>query len=224
METKLLPVKVRCYHYDECGKDAVYDFETVFGEKINVCAECDEDYSICEICGKCEIHWEMRRFLPEDERPTCSVCFKKREKELEAELKADVYRFVEKTMPTYHTSVREWFIVDIVDGVKETSGYEDNHCYNESDISLAFQKAIINMIEMLESAEYADSPTDTYGRCAKTFLEEYFKSEYCAECGGDAKHHTAVMLNDNWFARCDFQPLEDGNWHPVIAQFRKESA
>ena len=50
------------------------------------------------------------------------------------------------------------------------------------------------------------------------WLEEYFEYEYCAECFGDAEHHTAVPFLGNWFARCDvdedyldFCSLDDPN-------------
>lgn len=42
------------------------------------------------------------------------------------------------------------------------------------------------------------------------WLEELFEFERCAECGGDAEHHT-VLHGLNRFARCDFPPDEDGN-------------
>jgi hypothetical protein len=57
---------------------------------------------------------------------------------------------------------------------------------------------------------------------AKQWLKEQFEDHYCEECGGDAQHHTAVPLNDNWFARCDFPRDEQTDkLHPVIAEFRK---
>lgn len=59
---------------------------------------------------------------------------------------------------------------------------------------------------------------------AATWLVELFEYEYCAECGGDAEHHTAVPLFGNWFARCDYPPDDDGNYHPVIASFREVPA
>jgi hypothetical protein len=35
------------------------------------------------------------------------------------------------------------------------------------------------------------------------WLKEMFEYEYCAECAGDAEHHTAVPFVGNWFARCE---------------------
>jgi hypothetical protein len=68
------------------------------------------------------------------------------------------------------------------------------------------------------------------------WLAELFACEYCAECGGDAQHHTAVPFLGNWFARCDYT-LTDAQldavpddapqsafWHPVIAAYRKAAA
>ena len=57
---------------------------------------------------------------------------------------------------------------------------------------------------------------------APDWLAELFESEYCAECGGDAEHHTAVPFLGNWFARCDY-PCDDetGAVHPIITKFRE---
>lgn len=58
------------------------------------------------------------------------------------------------------------------------------------------------------------------------WLRELFEWEYCEECGGDARHHTAISLlgPGNWFAVCDYPPDDDGNPHPVVARFRAEDA
>ncbi len=53
------------------------------------------------------------------------------------------------------------------------------------------------------------------------FLHELFEYEFCAECGGDAQHHTAVPFMGNWFARCDCPCADDGSLHPAIAQYRE---
>jgi hypothetical protein len=52
------------------------------------------------------------------------------------------------------------------------------------------------------------------------WLKDLFEFEFCAECGGDAQHHTAVPFLGNWFARCDYPSDDDGVMHPTIAQFR----
>ena len=52
------------------------------------------------------------------------------------------------------------------------------------------------------------------------WLEDLFEYEYCAECGGDAKHHTVCIDPfGNPFARCDYPPI-GGEDHPVIATYR----
>lgn len=38
---------------------------------------------------------------------------------------------------------------------------------------------------------------------ADEWLRDQFEHEWCAECGRDHRHHTAVPLMGNWFARCD---------------------
>ena len=53
------------------------------------------------------------------------------------------------------------------------------------------------------------------------WLRELFEWELCAECGGDARHHTAVPLLGNWFARCDYPPTEDGEYDPTSREYRK---
>ena len=64
---------------------------------------------------------------------------------------------------------------------------------------------------------------------AKRWLAVLFEYEYCAECGGDACHHTAVAGPFGLpFARCDYPPAEDDNAtpHPVVAAYhlQRESA
>lgn len=61
---------------------------------------------------------------------------------------------------------------------------------------------------------------------ADQWLRETFEFEYCAECHGDACHHTAVPVMGNWFARCDFPPAQDdaATPHPVIAAFHASEA
>lgn len=57
---------------------------------------------------------------------------------------------------------------------------------------------------------------------ARQFLRELFEFEFCAECGGDAQHHSAVPFI-GWFARCKFPPCEStGDLHPTVAAFRAE--
>jgi hypothetical protein len=55
---------------------------------------------------------------------------------------------------------------------------------------------------------------------AAEWLSDQFKFEFYAECGGDAQHHSAVLVLGNWFARCDFPPTEDGTTHPTVTAFR----
>ena len=52
------------------------------------------------------------------------------------------------------------------------------------------------------------------------WLAQQFEFEYCAECGGDAQHHTAVPFLGTWFARCDYPPDDTGKPHFVIRKFR----
>lgn len=54
-----------------------------------------------------------------------------------------------------------------------------------------------------------------------TWLAELFECEYCAECRGDAEHHTALPVFGNWFARCDHGPSDDGTPHLIIQAFHR---
>lgn len=58
------------------------------------------------------------------------------------------------------------------------------------------------------------------------WLARQFEFEYCAECGGDAPHHTVTGLLGNYFAYCNFGPSAETDWefHPVIKNFRAERA
>lgn len=42
---------------------------------------------------------------------------------------------------------------------------------------------------------------------AAQWLREQFEFEWCAECGRDHRHHTAIPILGNWFARCDREPV-----------------
>lgn len=55
------------------------------------------------------------------------------------------------------------------------------------------------------------------------FLAETFEYEYCAECEGDAQHHTVSLVLGNYFAWCDYPMSAETGWerHPVIAAYRK---
>ena len=49
---------------------------------------------------------------------------------------------------------------------------------------------------------------------AETWLAHQFETEWCAECGRDHRHHTAILLElgaygANWFAKCDREPVYD---------------
>lgn len=41
------------------------------------------------------------------------------------------------------------------------------------------------------------------------WLKQQFEFEWCGECGRDHRHHTAVPVLGNWFARCDLPAVED---------------
>lgn len=63
----------------------------------------------------------------------------------------------------------------------------------------------------------------TKAKIAADFLAELFEYEYCAECEGDAQHHTVCVTPiGNLFARCDYPMTAQTNWerHPVIAAYR----
>lgn len=39
------------------------------------------------------------------------------------------------------------------------------------------------------------------------WLREQFRHEWCAECGRDHRHHTAIPFMGNWFAKCTRKPV-----------------
>jgi hypothetical protein len=56
-----------------CENEAVYELNTKTGV-LNVCEECDKDFTICQVCGDI-IPVEEARFLnDEDDRKTCYDC------------------------------------------------------------------------------------------------------------------------------------------------------
>lgn len=57
---------------------------------------------------------------------------------------------------------------------------------------------------------------------ADEWLAQQFECEFCAECGGDACHHTAVPFMGNWFARCDYPPNSEDEPDPVIRDYHND--
>lgn len=54
------------------------------------------------------------------------------------------------------------------------------------------------------------------------FVARLFEYEYCDECGGDAEHHDVLSdfpLAGTFFAKCRFEPGDDGQPHPTVAAF-----
>ncbi|MFC5509290.1 hypothetical protein [Bosea massiliensis] len=45
------------------------------------------------------------------------------------------------------------------------------------------------------------------GTPAPQWLREQFAFEWCADCGRDHRHHTALPVMGNWFARCEREPI-----------------
>ena len=108
--------------------------------KIIAFAKCAESAKYVNMCG----YWN-----PEDEYPVCSLCYEKLKKELEAELRADVECFVVKAMPSYlsicSATTKETLITATMEDVMATSRFESEHCYNKTDISIAFQRVFTTM-------------------------------------------------------------------------------
>lgn len=49
------------------------------------------------------------------------------------------------------------------------------------------------------------------------WLREFFEYEWCAECGRDHRHHTAILDPfGNLFARCDLDPKFDASGGLII--------
>ena len=72
---------IRCYHFTECGNEAVHELTTIENETIYVCESCDEKYTACEICGLQGI-WDagygnMSKLKETDDWPTCFLCQEK---------------------------------------------------------------------------------------------------------------------------------------------------
>jgi len=55
---------------------------------------------------------------------------------------------------------------------------------------------------------------------AEEWLQEQFKDKFCTECGGDAIHHTTVIVMNSWTARCSYPPDKNGNHHHIIQAYR----
>ena len=42
---------------------------------------------------------------------------------------------------------------------------------------------------------------------AEQWLRDQFAFEWCAECGRDHRHHTALPFMGSWFAQCRLEPV-----------------
>lgn len=62
-------------------------------------------------------------------------------------------------------------------------------------------EAIENADEMARKFDRVNDPDGAI------WLKQQFEHEWCAECGRDHRHHTAVPFMANWFARCDREPI-----------------
>ena len=63
-------------------------------------------------------------------------------KELDKILRCSVDAFLIQTFPSYHTSIPDEFVEDLIEGVKESSDYENGN-FNDCDISLEFQRKVL---------------------------------------------------------------------------------
>lgn len=64
----------KCYHFEDCGNESVYELTLVNGQVIYVCEDCDDDYSMCQVCGKVDLSDNMEFANSEDEYKTCCLC------------------------------------------------------------------------------------------------------------------------------------------------------
>lgn len=39
------------------------------------------------------------------------------------------------------------------------------------------------------------------------WLRQQFINDWCAKCGRDHRHHTALQVRGDWAARCDLEPV-----------------
>ena len=72
----------KCHHFEDCGNMSLYEFETVDGNTITVCPECDEIYGQCGICLKSGIldgnYGDNSLVDGYCDEPTCFYCLEKR--------------------------------------------------------------------------------------------------------------------------------------------------
>ena len=43
--------RINCFHYEECHNTAAHELTGIEGEVINLCAECEKQYTDCSYCG-----------------------------------------------------------------------------------------------------------------------------------------------------------------------------
>ena len=58
------------------------------------------------------------------------------------------------------------------------------------------------------------------GQTAEQWLDHYFSTEYCDCCGLDKEDHEAIVVFDNFFALCLFDPDQVGE-EAYIQRYRE---
>jgi hypothetical protein len=69
---------------NDCEAPAIYALKVSEHEIISVCESCDEDYTICKMCGYAVLSEKSRFFNQEDDCRTCYKCEPHEKEEQEA--------------------------------------------------------------------------------------------------------------------------------------------
>lgn len=162
---------MQCYYFEECGNEAVYELEAVEGEIIHVCEDCDECYTLCNICGKVDFPENMTRLNPEDEYKTCYKCEQNHLDELREEVNDkiadDHEKYKNKELQASKESLFNASYRNAIAG--EWLYFFDNYFEGAYDDELAVLKWLLSLRNIIESfTQYA------FDRDIVEFTTEWF--------------------------------------------------
>lgn len=127
------------------------------------------------------------------------------------------YATITVNMPEIPLDEGEFIVKTWTENKPITDFLRNSEFFVDTGKRMGFQEA-----EVWKLKEGVEFGTGNLSTPPEKWLEELFQDHYCEECGGDAQHHTAVPLNGNWFARCDYPPDKNGKLHSVIQKYRKD--